>query len=421
MPYVRWWTITGDSSSEDVMDCRLCNHPVNPEEIRCPGCGAQVVSKAPSLFERVSREVKADHAEWRRDLQAMAAVPMPTPSPAVVGRAAAPQTAVAPQALAKVAPVRSPTLEVEAVGMLNLLLLHAGFSPLRHLAVSGFSGGAELAISAQPAAVRRRTLPLGAETERLERPSLAPDLDFFARQDEAAHGSLEVVLTVAGQPPVARSLPVTVQPANEWVDQPGAEAALAGAVTPNAVEVAELASSFQENFRAYQGANQERRRAELEAVYRGVAGVGLKYVGNPPSFEGTGQKVLFPAQTLNRRQGCCLDIALLEASLLERLGYRPLIFLLHNRERGTGHALCGVWLADVRAQTSILRDIAVLEPLLAQGDLLVWNSTSYFEGAGDDFPAAVAAGKGWMEHFAYALDVAACREQGVKPVAGRRS
>jgi hypothetical protein len=307
--------------------------------------------------------------------------------------------------------------------MLNLLLLHAGFSPLRRLkvAMGHQAATARLEISARPNAVLRRTIAIDPQSQDLERPSLAPDLAYFETHDEAVVGSLVVGLTVDGLAPVEQALPVTIQPSNEWVDRPGAEVALAGVVTPNAASVGELAASLKGDFLAYQGAGGEQRRAEVAEVFRGVGGLGLAYVGNPPSFEGTGQKVLFPDQVLKHRQACCLDIALLEAALLERLGYRPLIFLLRNSERGTGHALCGVWTADVRSRAPVLRDFQSIEPLLAAGDLMVWNSTAYFEGVADDFQAAEVAGREWLKHFSYAIDIAACRAQGVKPVLRGRS
>jgi len=428
------------------MYCRYCDSRVSPEKTRCPACGVGLSPAAGSSpFQRISGEVEADHAQWREDWRedrrATEAVPAPgfsvagTVSEAVSGivsGAAASSVlsslACAPPVLSSPSPqqavgVMGPALEVEAVGMLNLLLLHAGFSPLRRLQVGM---GPEVAvagleISAHPAAVLKRTIAIDPRAQTLDRPSLAPDLAYFETHDEAVAGSLEVSLTVEGLPPVERALPVTIQPANEWVDKAGAEVALAGAVTPNAPSVGELAASLGGDFMAYQAAGCAQRRTEVAEVYRGVGGLGLNYVGSPPSFEGTGQKVLFPDQVLKHRQACCLDIALLEAALLERLGYRPLIFFLRHPERGSGHALCGVWTADVRAQTPVLRDFASIEPLLAQGDLLLWNSTAYFEGAANDFQAAVAAGRDWMKHFSYALDIAACRAQGLKPVPRRRS
>lgn len=405
------------------MQCRSCDTRVRPEETTCPACGAGLSRAAgTSLFERISRQVEADHAQWRKDWRttethAAAAGPEPmwTASSAVSASTSAP---VFSPLVRQRAETRPPSLQVEAAGMLNLLLLHAGFSPFSRLQVTmGLDvTTARLEITACPGAVLRRTMAIDPRSQVLDRPSLAPDLAYFQDHDEAVQGNLAVSFTADQLPPVVQTLPVTIQPANEWVDQPGGEAALAGAVTPNAASVGALASSLRGDFMAYQGAGSRQRRAEVAEVYRGVGGLGLNYVGNPPSFEGTGQKVLFPDQVLRHRQACCLDIALLEAAVLERLGYRPLIFLLRDRERGAGHALCGVWTADIRAQTPVLRDLLSLEPLLAQGDLLVWNSTAYFEGAVDDFQAAEAAGRDWLKHFSYALDIAACRAQGMKPI-----
>ena len=391
---------------EGMMRCIHCNTPMPEGQRLCPACGGrQEARSGANLYQRLSHEVEADHSRWRREWTVPEAVLTPE-----WGEALAPSV---------VEPVSA--LDAKVDGRLNLLLLHAGFSPFRSLrvAVDSEAGAASLDYRSRPGAIQGREIPIAPRSGTVEPPALAPDLDIFEDLDEAVQGTLEVTLRVEGQEMARKGYQVTVQPSNEWVDQPGAAASLAGAVTPNSTPVVGLAASLEGNFMAYQ-APESRRREELAAVYNALGKLGLHYVNVPPSFEGTGQKVLFPDQVLQRRQGCCLDIALLEASLLERLGYRPLILFLRDQQRGGGHALCGVWTQDVLAHETVLFDRAILDPMVESGDLELWNSTSRFEGEAD-FEAARAAGRTWMQHFAYALDLGACRRAGIKPLSRRRS
>ena len=86
----------------------------------------------------------------------------------------------------------------------------------------------------------------------------------------------------------------------------------------------------------------------MARVYEGIRAMGLSYIGVPPSFEGTGQKVLFPDEVLASCRGCCIDIATLTAAMLERAGLNPLIVLVQ------GHAYSGAWTSDIRARQPVL-------------------------------------------------------------------
>jgi len=155
---------------------------------------------------------------------------------------------------------------------------------------------------------------------------------------------------------------------------------------------------------------------EVSEVYESIRRLGLSYIGIPPSFEKTGQKVLFPDEVIASKRGCCIDIAVLTASLLERVGYNPLIIVI------TGHAYSGVWTSDIRAKTPVIRDPAVIRQAVEDGDLLVWNSTTYFDREGDDsIGAAVDLGVQMLDQLHYAIDIAACREHNFKPLPRRNA
>ena len=176
----------------------------------------------------------------------------------------------------------------------------------------------------------------------------------------------------------------------------------------------EVLSGLPGDFVAYQAASRERVRGEAEAVYEGIRRLGLSYTGVPPSFEGTGQKVLFPDELLSRRRGCCIDIATLTAALLEAIGLHPTVVVVN------GHAFSGVYADAMHARSPVLRDAAPVLELVEEGSLLVWNSTTYFDRQGDDgFAAAIEIGRRYLDDFVYLIDIAACRKQGFKPVTRR--
>lgn len=308
----------------------------------------------------------------------------------------------------------------EPLGILNLLLLHAGISPLRRLEVTTSSpdglAGCRLRVSASPpvAAPAVVDLPRGSRGGQVEPPALTPAYEAFYALDEAKRGQLELALLYENQVLAERTFPVTVQNPNEWINRPGAEAALAGIVTPSAPAVVEVLSALPGDFVAYQPGSRQRVREEAEAVYEGIRGLGLSYNGVPPSFEGTGQKVLFPDELLSRRRGCCIDIAALTAALLEAIGLNPAIVVVN------GHAFSGVYTEQMNARTPVLRDAKTVLELVEEGSLLVWNSTTYFDRQGDDgFVAAIESGKQYLDEFVYLIDIAACRKHGFKPVTRR--
>jgi len=313
-------------------------------------------------------------------------------------------------------------LDAHALGVLNPLLLHAGFSPLTKVGVRTSSpdglAGMRLRIGSAPPVLESMTVSLAdlGKGGELEPPSVAPNLAQFSVLDEAVRGQLELEVLYENTVVAAESLPVTVQTVNEWIALEGVEAALACVATPNATAVEELAASMGRNLLGYQSEDQDQILAELEAIYDAIGALGLSYIGVPPSFEKTGQKILFPDEVAEQRQGCCIDIAVLTASLLERAGYNPVIVVM------PGHAYCGVWTEAIEAKSPVIRDGEAIREAAGMaggsaGFLLVWNSTTYFDSEGDtSFSAARRTGMAFLEQVEYIIDVAACRSHGFKPI-----
>lgn len=408
------------------MRCPSCDAFIKRGDTVCDECGAPVGPQPPdeaSALDRYTRQIEAERAR-RGDPWAETDALLDETSPGGSGVTGS-EAGIGTGADGRAKPLQRAAaedirLEAEPFEVLNLLLLHAGFSPLRRLAVRSASpdglAGTRLRLTASPPVLQPLAVPLAdlGGGGDLEPPVASADHAAFFRLDEAVRGQLDLALAYEGTTLVERSFPVTVQPGNEWIAVEGVEAALAGAVTPNAPAVAELVSGIRWDFTGYQALDPQRMVREVSEVYGAVRRLDLHYVGVPPSFEGTGQKVLFPDEVVAQKRGCCVDIAVLTASILERVGYNPLVVVVD------GHAFSGVWTSDIRAKAPVIRDREAVRQAVAGGDLLVWNSTTTFDRQGDDsIGAAVAAGSKMLDSFLYAIDVAACRDHRLKPVPRR--
>lgn len=431
------------------MRCPKCNTWVTPDLVICPNekcrasLGAEARPTGGSVFHRTSIDIENDFRQRKasvlapdpggRELSsladasadALARNQMGWHRSQLDGAGRPPETreaktAPGPEPLLERATASEVLLEAEPLGVLNLLLLHAGISPLRRLAVSSSSvdglQGCRLRLSASPAVFAPSVidLPRSGGGGEVDPPGATPDFASFFALDEAVRGQLELAVLYENAPLAERTFPVTVQNPNEWIARQGAEASLAGVVTPNAPAIVKFVSELSGDFVAYQAGSSGRVIEEAGIVYEGIRRLGLSYIGVPPSFEGTGQKVLFPDEVIATGRGCCIDIATLTAAVLERLGLNPVIVAV------AGHAYAGVWTTEMRAKQPVLRDRQSVVDQVEEGNLLVWNSTTYFDRQGDDsFASAVEIGRRYLEKLAFIIDIAACRQHGLKPVPRR--
>ena len=403
------------------MRCPNCNAWVTPDIVSCGQCGqvlrakGSVAEDGSSVLDKYKKQIDSDREKWKSPFESNNDM-SPAGAHSELGGSVSSIPAIE-RAMAE-----EITLDADTLGVLNLLLLHAGFSPFRRVAIHSSSkdglAGTRLRVGALPAVIKPlmvslADLPAGNE---LEPPLASPDQAEFFGLEEAVRGQLDLAVMYEDTALAEASFPVTIQTANEWIGLQGVEASLTCIVTPNAPAVVEMVNQLSGDFAAYQAGDSRRVVREVEGVYEGIRRLDLSYIGVPPSFEGTGQKVLFPDEVISSKRGCCIDIAVLTASLLERIGYNPLIVIV------TGHAYSGVWTADIRSKTPVIRDIDVVRQAVDDGDLVVWNSTTYFDRGGDDgIGSAVEMGVQMLDEFEYAIDVAACRAHEFKPLPRRRA
>jgi hypothetical protein len=174
----------------------------------------------------------------------------------------------------------------------------------------------------------------------------------------------------------------------------------------------------------YQSDDPKKVVSMLEALYLTLQkDLQLSYINPPPSFEqgqvfedgsfSISQKVFFPEQIFKHRRGTGLDLALLCAACVERMGLNPLTFLIK------GHAFYGAWLGEVSTKNPMISDHAELASYLSKGLLLPLNSTTF----------AVTPARGFADcqkealyclsdpkRFLCAVDVTSARRAGFKPI-----
>lgn len=140
------------------------------------------------------------------------------------------------------------------------------------------------------------------------------------------------VLLLAAQQWVARPLPISLELLAAHV-QPN-HPALAGLVAEAALHLeAETGSGALVGYQ--QGP--ERVDQTVNALLRAIRARRIRYSVPPASWSDDGQKVRTAAEVLDDRLGTCLDTAVVLAAALERIGIRPLLFVVE------GHAFAGYW------------------------------------------------------------------------------
>jgi very-short-patch-repair endonuclease len=213
---------------------------------------------------------------------------------------------------------------------------------------------------------------------------------------------------------------------NEWPGARAPLALLASFVTPNQKALLPLLDDAKGRLRAagsdaidgYQSRSRQRALAYVRTAFEAVQGLGASYLPVPASFERTGQKVRLVDTVLSERGATCLDATLLLASLLEAMGLRPIIVLLQ------GHAFLAVWLIEDRFPEGVVEDAARLRTLIELGNIVAFETTIALgsDNRSRPFDHAVAAARQRLaddQRFLAALDVAALRDDGIRPLSFR--
>lgn len=214
---------------------------------------------------------------------------------------------------------------------------------------------------------------------------------------------------------------------NEWGGCGGIPDILAAFVEPNDPAVGKLlhltsdhlrVASRPDGLEGYQATSKARIWEQVEALWRAIGSLDIRYVNPAPSFEQTGQKIRPPHQILTEKLATCLDLTLLFASCIEAIGLRPVIVLVRD------HAFAGFWLTRHDFGSSVADDAPGLRTRLALHDLLLFETThvcgrgkSGFKRACEAGEALVALDKDYA--FQAVIDVHRARQRRIRPLSSR--
>ncbi|MFA6667100.1 MAG: DUF4011 domain-containing protein [Bacilli bacterium] len=194
-------------------------------------------------------------------------------------------------------------------------------------------------------------------------------------------------------------------------------------VTPNDDYVIELAGKAtkilyedeKNSFLGYQANDPNYVVKQLNAIYKAVRNEGIAYMTPPASFEKIFQRVRLPQNVLKTKQGTCLDLAILMASVIEHVGIHPVVFLLNK------HAFVGAWLEDgLSANTSEENSTVFTESSeKGIGKFICIEATVVCSGQAGSFNDATEVGRNNLYKYIFncGIDIEECRKTEIyKPI-----
>ncbi|MCC7397305.1 MAG: DUF3320 domain-containing protein [Planctomycetes bacterium] len=299
----------------------------------------------------------------------------------------------------------------------GLRLVNGGDQPLTDLRVTLTL----VPFLAAPLELFAAAVPPGQAVD-LELPDATLAATTLANAIEGQRADLVVQVERAGEVLATVTRPIDVLADNEWPGLAVLPALAAAFVAPNHPALAPLlqavAAALEErtgsrSLDGYQSGDPARVMAIVEAVHDVVRAQAITYVNPPPSFERTGQKVRTPEQVLGDKLGTCLDLTFLYAALLEHIGLHPLLVF------GKSHAFVSVWTEGGSTPETTIADAVELRKRHDLGALVVLETTLACASNAAPFAAAMAAARRRLDkdaEFVLAVDVAAARRSGVRPL-----
>lgn len=251
------------------------------------------------------------------------------------------------------------------------------------------------------------------------------DLLQEAEEPRAAELCLEVVLgSKGGQRTVIleRSFPLDILPAVYWSGLVGPPEALAVFVVPEDNAIDEVLQRTRRALDESTGSpslsigrrrDPNRLRYVVAAVYHALQSLDVTVRPLERGFEKNGVAIKLPSQVIAERSGTELELSLLFAGCLERIGINPLIVLTE-----TG-AQIGAWLSGDRFPLPVIDDALRIRKRVEVGDVCLVEPRALDATSKVTFDEAEARGAAALDddgRFRCAIDVDAARDCRVKPL-----
>lgn len=195
-------------------------------------------------------------------------------------------------------------------------------------------------------------------------------------------------------------------------------------ITPNHPKIAEVISDASEvlrkwtnnpAFTGYQTNNPNNVKLQMAAIYVALQGQEIIYNNPPASYEMIGQRIRLPHIVLEKKQGTCLDLAILYAACLEAVGLFPLLLFIR------GHAFGGCWLEEQTFADCMVDDVSAIEKRIVAGaeEILLVECTDFVSGKNIEFDKSLKHGKDHfinLSDFLCGIDVQRSRGSGIRPL-----
>lgn len=217
---------------------------------------------------------------------------------------------------------------------------------------------------------------------------------------------------------------VTVLPYDYW---PGCDIPemIASFVTPNASSLATIRSmasdilytwDMKSSLEGYQSEDRNRVLALGAAVYAALEWNNINYVNPPAKFEVKGQRVRLADEVLSNREGTCIDLAVLYASILESIGLNTMIFFVQ------GHAFAGFWLVDEYNVDIVSWDSASITRMIRNNEICAVECTAFTNTVSIPFDQACSKALSILEiaeNFICTVDIKRARSR-ITPIPVRK-
>ncbi|MCK4821940.1 DUF4011 domain-containing protein, partial [bacterium] len=175
------------------------------------------------------------------------------------------------------------------------------------------------------------------------------------------------------------------------------------------------ASNLPSQLDGYQSNTREKPYSAVNALWAAVQSEKISYINPSPKFAVSGQRIRISQDIGRNKSAACLDLSLLFASLLERIGLNPIIALTHT------HAFVGAWLIDECFPLLTMDDPMAIRKRVAMKDLIVFETTLVCSDSHISFSQAcdeadLLLGEGNEDNFVYAIDIAQARKRQISPL-----
>ena len=236
--------------------------------------------------------------------------------------------------------------------------------------------------------------------------------------------NLQLQVNCEGLTLVEKNFETIFMPKNFWAGGLGMPELLAAFCTPNANYVDQLIlvvsktlrkNEYSSDVDGYQSQDRQKPYLMASALWSVLNFKDIAYVVPTPSFATSGQRIRLPDEFADAASGACLDISMLFAACLERMGLNPVVLLTKT------HAFAGVWLIDDCLPYVSVDDPMDIRKRIASQDLIIFETTLIASESAVSFAQAIEQANALLsedkeEEFVLGVDVKQSRKRQIKPL-----